>query len=112
MKYTVLEQAAAEARAGMKEIDAEIDRLKARRELLEVMETVVRQLLTVAPASSEAIPGTEGNKPGTTPDAPAAEPRPFAEGLAEGKSDSVRREESLAPAPVDPVIIRKLLNDR
>ncbi|HTV83452.1 MAG TPA: hypothetical protein VME18_12435 [Acidobacteriaceae bacterium] len=112
MKYTVLEQAAVEARAGMKEIDAEIDRLKARRELLEVMETVVRQLLAVAPVSSEAIPGTGSNKPGTTPDAPAADQHSFAEGLVEGESDSVRKEECLAPAPVDPALIRKLLDDR
>ena len=63
MRYTVFEQAASEARAGMKEIDAEIDRLKARRELLEVLETISRQLLTVVPMSAGPVPITPGNKP-------------------------------------------------
>jgi len=63
MRYTVFEQAASEARAGMKEIDAEIDRLKARRELLEVLETISRQLLTVVPMSAGPVPVAPGNKP-------------------------------------------------
>lgn len=64
MRYTIFEQAASEARAGMKEIDAEIDRLKARRELLEVLETISRQLLTVVPMSAGPVPISPGGKPG------------------------------------------------
>jgi hypothetical protein len=90
MRYSAFEQAAVEASAGVKEIDAEIKRLKVKRDLLE---TLVHQLLTVLPASTEAVPADGGNRAGTTPDNPAAEQPSFANGVAEAKSDSSGQEE-------------------
>ena len=52
MKYSAFEQAAVEASAGAKEIDAEIGRLKAKRQALE---NLVRQLLAVLPTSGETV---------------------------------------------------------
>jgi hypothetical protein len=59
MKYRLIEQAADEARAGIEELDAEIDRLSARRELLQVLEALVHQALTVLPTSADALPARE-----------------------------------------------------
>ncbi len=78
MRFAVFEQAASEARAGMKEIDAEIDRLKARRELLEVLETISRQLLTVVPMNAGPVPVGGGNKPPGNMDEPGADSSPLA----------------------------------
>jgi len=72
MKSGVFEQAAMEARAGKKEIDAEINRLKARRELLEVLETLVRHVLAVVSMSTEAIPAAGSDNADTKSDVPLA----------------------------------------
>jgi hypothetical protein len=56
MRSSVLQQAAAEARTGMREIDAEIDRLTAKRELLELLESTAREVLTVRPMSQDESP--------------------------------------------------------
>ena len=91
MRYSAFQQAAVEARAGINEIDAEIDRLKAKKELLEVLETLVRQVLAVQPVGAEATPvGGESKAVGARA-ATAAEPS--AGGLSEDKSDSPRSEE-------------------
>lgn len=55
MRSIVFEQAVVEASAGKKAIDAEIDRLKARRALLEAVETLVRHVLAVISMGTEAI---------------------------------------------------------
>lgn len=53
MNYIVFEQAAVEASAGLQEVDAEIEQLVARRQLLEskkvLLDTLVNQLLLVLP---------------------------------------------------------------
>lgn len=95
MKYSAFEQAAAEARAGIREIDAEIDRLKAHRELLEVFETLARQVLTVLPMSSETTPAGPGAAPVGKFGAPAAGEPAYASGVLKGGSESHRREEKL-----------------
>jgi hypothetical protein len=57
MRFSVFKQVAAEARTGMKEIDAEIDRLTAKRELLELLESTAREVLTLAPMpEDEPVP--------------------------------------------------------
>jgi hypothetical protein len=84
MRHIVFEQAAAEARVGISEIDAEIDRLKARRELLEVLETISRQLLTVMPMSIGPMPVRAGNNSAITIDTPGAEPSSVSMTLPEG----------------------------
>lgn len=93
MKYSAFEQAAVEASAGIKEIDAEIDKLRARKELLEVLETLVHQLLTVLPRNAGAIPAGGSRPSGSAPDAPVPERSSFANELAEHKSDAPRNEE-------------------
>ncbi|HTX41494.1 MAG TPA: hypothetical protein VMD25_06675 [Acidobacteriaceae bacterium] len=99
MKYSVFEQAGVEARAGIKEIDATIDRLKAQRELLEVLESVVRQVLTVVPMSTEVIPARAIETVAVVPDAPAAEQPPVAAAPPEGRSGALRMDEWPAGSP-------------
>lgn len=72
MKSLVFEQAAIEASAGKTEIDAEINRLKARRELLKVLDTLVRHVLAVASMSTEAIPAYRSDNADTKSEAPLA----------------------------------------
>jgi len=83
MRQSVFEQAAAEARVGIVEIDAEIDRLKARRELLEVLESMARQLLTVVPMSTGPVPVAGAGKAGAASDAPAEDQPSLAAGRTE-----------------------------
>jgi hypothetical protein len=83
MRYSVFEQAAAEARGGINEIDTEIDRLKARRELLEVLESIARQLLTVVPMTAGPVPVSGSTRAGAVSDAPVDEQPPMASGLPE-----------------------------
>ena len=87
MKYSAFEQAAVEASAGIKEIDAEIDKLRARKELLEVLETLVHQLLSVLPRNAAAVPV------GKAFDASVAEQPSFVSSAPEEESDSPRNEE-------------------
>jgi hypothetical protein len=89
MKYNTFEEAAAEASAGVKEIDAEINRLMAKRDLLE---TLAQQLLAVLPSINDAIPAS-GNKAAAMPDNPADQQPSFADGAAEVKSYSTGQEE-------------------
>lgn len=93
MKYIALEQAAGEARAGIKEIDAEIDRLEAQRELLEVFEMLVCRVLTVLPMGAETNSACRRNSPGTKSVASVAEKPAFADSPPEGNSDLRRRQE-------------------
>ena len=93
MRYSAFEQAAVEASAGVKEIDAEMSRLKVKRELLQ---TLVHQLLSVLPANTEPIPADGGNRAGTAPDHPVAEQPSYANGMGEGQPYSNGQEE--APA--------------
>lgn len=80
MRYNVFEQAAVEATIGAKEIDAEIERLKARK---EVLETLMRQLSMALPMLGEE---TEESKPETTGEEPASGPASRKEGLPNGKA--------------------------
>lgn len=59
MKYSAFEQAALEASAGLREIDAEIERLKAKKEALELLQASARQLLASEPAKVETFPAIE-----------------------------------------------------
>jgi hypothetical protein len=93
MKYTALEQAAGEARAGIKEIDAEIDRLEAQRELLEVFEMLVCRVLTVLPMSAETNSAGKRNSPGTKSVTPVTGKPSFADSPPEGSSDLRRKQE-------------------
>ncbi len=86
MKYSAFEQAAIEASAGLKEIDAEFEQLEARKQTLEskreLLETLVHQLLLV-------LPTAESDKAA----APAAKPSSFANATPDAKSFSQRKEE-------------------
>jgi hypothetical protein len=90
MKYSAFAEAAAEATAGLKEIDAEINRLMAQRDLLE---TLVHQLSSVLPADTRAIPADTGSRAGTLPDNPAEEHLSYANGVSEDRSYSNQQEE-------------------
>lgn len=87
MKYSAFEQAAVEARSGLKEIDAEIDRLKAKKALLE---SLGRQLLTVLPMCSETDAADDNMHAGASEDAAAAEEA--ANALPEGKPFTLRKD--------------------
>jgi hypothetical protein len=90
MKYSAFEGAAAEASAGVKEIDAEINRLLAKRDLLE---RLAHQLLSVLASSTEAIPADGDDKAGAMPDDPAAQQPSYSNGVAEAKFNSIGQEE-------------------
>lgn len=83
MKYSTFEQAAVEASSGLREIDSEIERLKAKRVLLD---TLVRQLSAVLPMITEATPADDTNKAG----APAAEQPSFTDVVPDDKAYSLR----------------------
>jgi hypothetical protein len=90
MKYSAFEQAAAEASSGVNEIDAEINRLMAKR---DVLEKLVHQLLAVLPGSTEANPAADGgSEAGAIPDDRAARQPSFADGAAERESYSSEEE--------------------
>ncbi|HTV16086.1 MAG TPA: hypothetical protein VME68_15300 [Acidobacteriaceae bacterium] len=98
MKYSTFEQAASEASAGVREIDAEINRLMAKRDLLE---TLANQLLTVLPQLAEAAPRlTSGeSQVATMPDPSAAQQTTYPNETAEPHSYSSQSQEwSGAPA--------------
>jgi len=97
MKSAVFERAVLEARNGIREIDAEIDRLKAHRELLEVFETLSRQLLTVVPMGADpaALPGPAAKKS----DPPAPPPPSTGGTLPNRESTSPREHEPPAESP-------------
>lgn len=97
MKYTAFEQAAVEASTGVKEIDAEIERLKTKRELLQ---TLVHQLLTVLPYGSDANSSETPARLSNNSPAPAADLSSFSSDLAETKSYSLPKEEWPAASPV------------
>lgn len=80
MKYSVFEEAAVEAGAGLQEVDAEIEKLVARRQALEskkeLLDTLVSQLMLVLPAGHRdrsADPVAEPlDDAAALPEAPAA----------------------------------------
>jgi hypothetical protein len=90
MRYSLFEQAAAEANSGMKEIDAEIQRLRGKRDLLA---TLAQQLAAVLPALTDGAPAGGGNKAGALPDSAAAEHPHFANGAAESTVFATRQED-------------------
>lgn len=93
MKYSAFEQAAVEASTGVKEIDAEIERLRAKRELLT---TLMHQLLAVLPTKNDSASSSDGGaRAGEIAPAGDAEPASFADSAAEsnGASSSARKEE-------------------
>jgi hypothetical protein len=94
MKYSAFEQAAIEASAGLKEIDAEFEQLEAKKHSLEekreLLETLVHQLLMVLPTRAQASSSDEADKAGA--DAPAARSSSFLNSIAE-KPFAQRKEE-------------------
>jgi hypothetical protein len=97
MKYSAFEQAAIEASAGLKEIDAEFEQLEARKQALEskreLLETLVHQLLMVLPTSNQSFPADGSEKPGPLTAASTTKPSSFATGASDSKSFSLRKEE-------------------
>ena len=95
MNYSAFGQAAIEARAGLKEIDVEIEWLNAKKESLEakreLLETLGRQLLAVMPMSGETP--DRGNQAGTSPDASQAEQPFVVHSAPEGNSYSAPKED-------------------
>ena len=99
MKYRVFEQAAAEARAEIQELDAEIDRLKAKRELLQVAEALLRQVLAAVPMSTDALPADEAPPPDPRAGEAIAEPPAREEALPELDPGPLQRDEWLGSEP-------------
>lgn len=111
MKYRLIEQAADEARAGIEELDAEIDRLSARRELLQILDALVHQALTVLPMSAEALPAAEAvggpaeaakaefpSRPGPEDDSdPAVTQEPLGDFTARATEEISIAEEAVSP---------------
>lgn len=89
MNYSAFEQAAVEASTGVKEIDAEMERLAAKR---EVLRTLVHNLLAVLPANTEAIPAPAACQAGPALHAPEPEEPSFASRLPQSEPSSFRRE--------------------
>jgi hypothetical protein len=81
MRYSTFEQAAAEASAGLQEIDAEIQRLSVKRDLLA---TLAEQLSAALPAIAEAFP----DRADAVPENPPAEHAYAAHGAAEEHATS------------------------
>lgn len=117
MKYSVFEEAAVEAGAGLQEVDAEIEQLVARRQALEskkvLLDTLVNQLMLVLPAGHRertAEPSVEPlDDAAALPDAPAArlfpvipggqDPRLKEEALKDDWAAFVQRSNAAAVAP-------------
>jgi hypothetical protein len=97
MRYSTIEQAAAEATAGVEEIDAEIHRLMATRDMLA---TLADQLNGALPAIAEAFPAVAGNHVAALPDHPAAEHGYSGNGAPE--DHAAYAHSSAAPASADP----------
>ncbi|HTV82740.1 MAG TPA: hypothetical protein VME18_08835 [Acidobacteriaceae bacterium] len=76
MRYSVFEQAAIEASAGLKEIDVEIEQLDTKKQSLEakreLLETLVHQLWVVLPMSNQGSPADAADKAGVASNAPEA----------------------------------------
>jgi hypothetical protein len=89
MKYSAFEQAAIEASAGLKEIDAEIEQIELQKHTLaekrELLESLVHQLLMVLPTRGGAFASDPAEPP-------AARPSSFLNSAAD-KPFSVRKEE-------------------
>jgi hypothetical protein len=90
MRYSTFEQAAAEASAGVQEIDAEIQRLEEKRELLQ---TLAHQLLAVLPTLAAAAPANGGNNGRRLLDNPPAEHPSWGNGADDGHAYSTQNEE-------------------
>jgi hypothetical protein len=100
MRYSTFEQAAVEASAAVKEIDAEIQRLMAKRDLLE---TLAHQLKTVLPALAVATQADAGNQAGAPPNNPAVVEQPVqANVAAESQTPSTKQDQWMAYAAATP----------
>jgi hypothetical protein len=95
LRYSTFEQAAVEASSGVKEIDGEIQRLKAKRDLLD---TLARQLMAVLPALAEALPADTGNHADASHENSAAAQPQLADGSENGQSSWNHSEETPAYA--------------
>jgi hypothetical protein len=84
MKYSAFEEAAVEASIGLREIDAEIEQLTAKRKMLGVL---VQQLSAVLPLCAEENSADEANHAVAT----AADLSSGANGLPEDSSYSLRK---------------------
>ncbi len=103
MKYSTFEEAAVEASIGLREVDAEIERLTAKRKLLG---TLVQQLSAVLPLCAEEPSADESTAHNADADEPAAEPV-LRNALPETKPSSLREDgwpshASVATAAVAP----------
>ena len=78
MKYSTFELAAAEASAGLKEVDAEIEQLEAKRQSLEakreLLENLVNQLLMVLPTDQAVSADLPPGLPSLVTGAPFGKP--------------------------------------
>jgi hypothetical protein len=90
MNYSAFAEAAAEATAGLKEIDAEINRLMAQRDLLE---SLAHQLQSVVPADTRALPADVSSRTGARSDYPAEEHSSYTNGEADGGSYAHQQEQ-------------------
>lgn len=88
MKHSAFEEAAIEASIGLREVDAEIERLTAKKELLG---TLVRQLSAILPMCADDSPADPATKPDTADASAAAQPA-VAEALPETKPLSLRND--------------------
>lgn len=97
MKPSAFELAAIEARDGVKDIDAELERLNARKQALEakreLLESLARQLLAVAPTGAEANAADQGSQSGTSSEAPKAVQPAIAQGVPKSIPPSARKDE-------------------
>lgn len=95
MRYSTFEQAAVEASAGVNAIDAEIQRLKVKRDLLA---TIAQQLSAILPAIAEAFPESEGGQAPAMPEHAAGEHAASANGTGDSWSSSMQQEGDPSPA--------------
>lgn len=93
MKYSAFEQAALEASAGLKEIDAEIARLQEKREMLDLLLTSARRLLADEPLKTETFPANEANLASVIPYEPRLEQASSASNLPESSSSSFGKDQ-------------------
>lgn len=97
MNPSAFELAALEARDAVKDIDAEIERLSARKQSLEakkeVLESLARQLLAVLPTNAEASADDRASQSGTPSESPQTAAAPFAQAPAKGRSCAARKDE-------------------
>lgn len=99
MRYSTFEQAAVEASAGVKEIDAEMQRLKAKRDLLA---TIAQQLTAVLPAIAEAFPASsEANQASMLPASVPSEQPSYSNGAADSNSYPAHQDQWSSHASAD-----------